>query len=146
MGNGTGSFGTATNFAVGSWSVNLTSDDFNGDGKPDIAVANSSSNNISFLLNCSSLITEIETDFHSKEELCVGIFPNPSSDKFTVNLRNTTVVTQICVYDVFGNCLWSKKCQNETSYNVDLSVQSKGVYFFKIMSDNKRSVHKVVLQ
>jgi len=40
LGTGTGSFGTATNFTVGSDRRSATVGDFNGDGKSDLAVAN----------------------------------------------------------------------------------------------------------
>ncbi|WP_334909116.1 FG-GAP-like repeat-containing protein [Nostoc sp.] len=44
------SFGTATNFTVGSNPQSVTVADFNGDGKLDLAAANYSSNNVSVLL------------------------------------------------------------------------------------------------
>nr|NCR65247.1 hypothetical protein [Microcystis aeruginosa LL11-07] len=50
LGTGTGSFGTATNFSVGSGPLSVTVGDFNGDGKSDLAVANRNSNNVSVLL------------------------------------------------------------------------------------------------
>jgi hypothetical protein len=51
LGDGTGAFGAATNFAVGSDPVSVAVGDLNGDAKPDLAVANVSSNNVSILLN-----------------------------------------------------------------------------------------------
>ena len=42
LGNGTGNFSAATNFAVGSGPFSVAVGDFNGDGKQDLAVANSS--------------------------------------------------------------------------------------------------------
>jgi hypothetical protein len=54
LGTGTGSFGTATNFTVGSTPYSVTSADFNGDGLADIATANYGSDNISVLLNTST--------------------------------------------------------------------------------------------
>ena len=50
LGNGTGLFGTATNFAVGSFPVSVGVGDFNGDTILDLAVANANSNNVSILL------------------------------------------------------------------------------------------------
>ncbi len=50
LGNGAGSFGAATNFTVGTKPVSVTVGDFNGDGKPDLATANYTSNNVSLLL------------------------------------------------------------------------------------------------
>ncbi|MCC5659361.1 FG-GAP-like repeat-containing protein [Nostoc sp. XA010] len=43
-------FGTATNFTVGSNPQSITVGDFNGDGKLDLAAANVNSNNVSLLL------------------------------------------------------------------------------------------------
>ncbi|MSQ24423.1 MAG: VCBS repeat-containing protein [Chloroflexi bacterium] len=47
----TPSFGAAANFSAGSNPSSVTVGDFNGDGKPDLAVANSSTGNVSILLN-----------------------------------------------------------------------------------------------
>jgi Bacterial Ig domain/Bacterial Ig-like domain/FG-GAP-like repeat len=50
-GDGTGSFFPATNFAVGSFPIAITSADFDGIHGPDLAVANFISGNVSVLLN-----------------------------------------------------------------------------------------------
>jgi hypothetical protein len=50
LGNGDGTFGTAKNFNVGDGPLHLTSADFNGDSKADLAVANIRSDNVSVLL------------------------------------------------------------------------------------------------
>jgi len=48
------SFGAATNFPVGSSPRSVASGDLNGDGKPDLAAANFSSDNVSILLGDGS--------------------------------------------------------------------------------------------
>src|SRR5439155_1355038 len=50
LGNGNGSFGPATNFAVGAAPESVAIGDFNGDGKQDLVTANSYSPNVSVLL------------------------------------------------------------------------------------------------
>jgi len=50
LGDGTGSFGTATNFSVGDSPYSIVICDFNGDGKSDIATANNISGDVSILL------------------------------------------------------------------------------------------------
>jgi hypothetical protein len=50
LGTGTGTFGVATNFNVGSIPGSVVVGNFNADSFPDLAVANSLSNNVSILL------------------------------------------------------------------------------------------------
>jgi large repetitive protein len=50
LGNGDGTFQAAVNYAVGSWPSSVAVGDFKGDGKLDLAVTNSGSNNVSVLL------------------------------------------------------------------------------------------------
>jgi hypothetical protein len=47
LGNGDGTFGPSTQYAMGSYPLGVTIADLNGDGKPDLAVAN---NSLSILL------------------------------------------------------------------------------------------------
>jgi subtilisin family serine protease len=50
LGDGTGNFGPASAFGVGTSPSSLAAGDFNGDGKVDVAVTNSGSSDISVLL------------------------------------------------------------------------------------------------
>src|SRR5216683_919709 len=50
LGNGDGTFQAAANYTAGSGPQSVAVGDFNGDGKPDLAVANSLSNDVSVLL------------------------------------------------------------------------------------------------
>jgi FG-GAP-like repeat/FG-GAP repeat len=54
LNDGSGGFSAATNYAAGLPSLSVTTADVNGDGKPDIIVANQGSNDVSVLLNDSS--------------------------------------------------------------------------------------------
>ena len=69
LGTGTGSFGTAENFATGTNPWTIMAADFNMDGKPDLATANSSNHNISVLLNTP---TQIITIASSATSICPG--------------------------------------------------------------------------
>lgn len=51
LGDGTGTFSAATNFAAGSSPLFVAIGDLNMDGRPDLAVVNYLSNNVSILLN-----------------------------------------------------------------------------------------------
>ena len=50
LGNGNGTFQTAQSFAAGTSLVAVAVADLNGDGKPDLVTANSSTNDVSVLL------------------------------------------------------------------------------------------------
>ncbi|HWY33325.1 MAG TPA: VCBS repeat-containing protein, partial [Nitrosopumilaceae archaeon] len=73
LGTGTGIFGTATNFAVGTQPESVTSADFNGDGKKDLAVANYASKNVSVLLGTGT------GSFGAATNLTIGINTYPGS-------------------------------------------------------------------
>ncbi|MES2566266.1 MAG: T9SS type A sorting domain-containing protein [Bacteroidota bacterium] len=74
------------------------------------------------------------------------VFPNPSSGVFTVDMYNHLEATTIVVRDVLGNCLFEKNCRNEASPTISLSNLTKGIYFIEIVSEEIRSVNKIVVQ
>jgi Ca2+-binding RTX toxin-like protein len=55
----TPTFTTKVDFAGGIAPVSISTDDINGDGKPDLAVANSSNKNVSILLNNTPKVTAV---------------------------------------------------------------------------------------
>ena len=59
----------ATDFATGLGPLSVAVGDFNGDGKPDLVVANSAANTVSILLNTGS------GDFGAKTDIVVGAQP-----------------------------------------------------------------------
>jgi hypothetical protein len=50
LGNGDGTFGAKADFATGGQSISVAIGDFNGDGKPDLAVSNVNTHTVSVLL------------------------------------------------------------------------------------------------
>src|SRR5207237_9620955 len=50
LGNGDGTFQSAVNYDAGTNPVSVAVGDFDGDGKPDLAVVNSGSTNVALLL------------------------------------------------------------------------------------------------
>ena len=55
LGNGDGTFGAAQLFTAGSGPASMAVGDFNRDGRPDLAIANAVSNNVSIFLNTTAL-------------------------------------------------------------------------------------------
>jgi VCBS repeat protein/IPT/TIG domain-containing protein len=100
------SFSTNTDFTVGNFPLGLFAGDLDGDGKPDLAVANYSDNTISLLLNTSSMgsvsfvkgadipvgnnpqsITIADLDGDGKPDIAVSDLADDSVDV----LRNTSI-------------------------------------------------------
>jgi len=54
LGNGDGTFQPVQNYKAGYSPASVAVGDFNGDGKPDLAVANRGDSTISVLLNISN--------------------------------------------------------------------------------------------
>jgi len=52
-GNGDGSFGTAESLETGGDTTSVTSADFDDDGAPDLAIANSADDDVSIFLDVS---------------------------------------------------------------------------------------------
>jgi hypothetical protein len=69
LGNGNGTFAAAQNFAVGTSPQSVTVADVNGDGQPDLIVANKYSNTVSVLLGNG------DGTFQAAKNLAVGTNP-----------------------------------------------------------------------
>ncbi|MCF8449062.1 MAG: FG-GAP-like repeat-containing protein, partial [Taibaiella sp.] len=70
-----GSFATQVTFATGNGPYNVTIGDIDGDGKPDLAVANQTSNNVSILRNTSSSGSITSGSFDSQVTFATGAQP-----------------------------------------------------------------------
>jgi hypothetical protein len=86
------------------------------------------------------------TDVDKIDNNYLKVFPNPSIGIFSVDLKNNKIDTKICVYDVYGNCFYTKNLRNNASTQIDLRSQPKGIYFMEIVADGEKTVKKIVLQ
>jgi hypothetical protein len=93
-----------------------------------------------FLAHYGPVATNIEPIAQIEE---FQISPNPSCGIFTIDLKKTTEM-KICVYDVLGNCVYTS-ILNNNNQEINLSDQSKGVYFIKGSTGEKRIVKKIIV-
>jgi len=97
-GNGNGTFATAITFTLTGASAprSVIAADFNGDTKPDLAIANSNSNNVSILLNNSPFtsISGITTICIGNSTTLIANGANTYSWSPTVTVVNTSATSQ----------------------------------------------------
>jgi len=70
-----GSFAAKVDFATGSYSQSVAIGDLDGDGKPDLTVANIASNTVSVLLNTSTSGSITTGSFAARVDFATGVTP-----------------------------------------------------------------------
>jgi hypothetical protein len=106
LGNGDGTFQSATGYAVGQYPNSIAVADFNQDGKWDLVVANSGSNTVSILLGNGDGTFQPAMSFATPPDpffVGVGDFNNDGKpDLITVNISNNSGRCN-CVAVLLGN-------------------------------------------
>ncbi|HEX8516260.1 MAG TPA: T9SS type A sorting domain-containing protein [Bacteroidia bacterium] len=75
------------------------------------------------------------------------IYPNPATGVFSIDvtdLQNERM--ELSVYNYLGELIERKAPTSNTTLNVDISTQNKGVYFVEIKTENKIFRDKIILQ
>jgi hypothetical protein len=72
------------------------------------------------------------------------IYPNPSTALFNIQLKGKNI-SKLCVYDLLGNCIYTKPVNNTEEQQIDLSDIARGIYFMKIFSDKGSITQKIIL-
>ena len=73
----------------------------------------------------------------------ISVFPNPVSDKVTVQIEDLKGIANLQVFDIYGKMVMQQKT---SSMNTQLNVAalSSGVYLIKVMNEGKESSIKIV--
>lgn len=87
---------------------------------------------VQVLDNCSVTgVYEIRTDLHTI------VFPNPCNGLFTMQIGETQYnINNIEICNLIGEIVYSEKSKG-SNILIDLSDKSKGIYFYKIQSNNQ---------
>ncbi|UPT71356.1 MAG: T9SS type A sorting domain-containing protein [Flavobacterium sp. JAD_PAG50586_2] len=70
----------------------------------------------------------------------IAIYPSPT--KGLINIECNNIIKSVQLYDVQGRILQTDL--NDTQTSLDLTIQSNGIYFIKIISDNGMKSQKIV--
>ena len=129
LGNGTGSFGTATNFTAGTEPISVAVGDFNGDTILDLAVVNGGSNNVSILLGTGTgSLFGITTNFGvgtAPVSVAVGDFnADTILDLAVANFGSSNVPSNISILLGTGT---SSLFGTATNFGVGISPRSVAV-------------------
>ncbi len=73
-----------------------------------------------------------------------GVYPNPTSGEFTIELNNGAVKT-VNVLDLTGRVVFATTTSND-KINVNAGSLAKGIYYVRVQSNNATEVAKIVVQ
>ena len=73
-----------------------------------------------------------------------AIYPNPSNGIFTIS-NSDNKITNIEVIDATGKIVNTQTQTTNNQYSIDLSNQSKGIYFIKIITTNNIITKKIII-
>jgi hypothetical protein len=71
------------------------------------------------------------------------VYPNPASDRVTLELLDDQEVTRVEIYDIQGNRTFS---QNGNMKEIDVSALSTGMYILKVTTKNYIARQKIFVQ
>jgi hypothetical protein len=66
----------------------------------------------------------------------IQVFPNPSNGIFSIILANEKSNCEIEFYNILGEKIYSSVLSNGTT-SIDLSPKAKGIYLYKVISENE---------
>ena len=90
-------------------------------------------------------ITTVSIAEVKQSAINVTLYPNPASDKFTIQIDNLKEAYTLEILNTTGQVVLSKQLTNSIE-QVDLSGQAAGVYFVKLQSVNNSIVRKIIKQ
>ncbi|MEK6617013.1 MAG: T9SS type A sorting domain-containing protein [Bacteroidota bacterium] len=75
----------------------------------------------------------------------ISVYPNPNIGQFTLVIESNAKQSQIEIYNVLGEKVYSEKILNLKSLIINLDVPD-GVYFLQLKSENGTETKKLIIQ
>jgi hypothetical protein len=76
----------------------------------------------------------------------VSIYPNPTNGLFTISLANVKGAISYTITTLEGRIVEQAKSVTKNNIEVDLTNESKGVYFLMIQENNLNTTYKIIRQ
>jgi hypothetical protein len=122
--------------------------------KPGFQAGDIIPNNASIYFDSNPAI--VTATFNSKFIVLLGIttfddnslalYPNPASNLVQIDLINTNEqVKSVVIYDMLGKAVKTVTLNTTSSWSIDVSDMSKGMYLVEITSDSNLKVTKKLM-
>ena len=95
-----------------------------------------------FKLNSGSGLAIHENDLVRN----INLFPNPTSNKFTIDLKKNINRLQVSLKNLQGQQILSENYSSTSSIDVDLKDATAGIYFVEIKMDNESPVMMKIIK
>ncbi len=71
-------------------------------------------------------------------EPSVKVYPNPSTGTFNIDITNLSGVANMEIYNVLGQQIYTSQVKGSSEYmgQINLSSQPKGIYLYRVISEN----------
>jgi|GEM_PF-2539372 len=87
--------------------------------------------------SCSTLATSnFDSDFNT-----IRAFPNPTKDQLTFSVQEDS---KVMIYDSIGKKIGNNLNISRVNNSISLDSYPKGIYMVEVISDNKKSIHKII--
>ena len=88
----------------------------------------------------------LATGVSEKKDTDISLYPNPSrSGLFTIDLNMLSGKSNIRIYDIVGNAIYSTETFSIAKQSIDLSNVANGSYFVSITNNNVTTTKKIVV-
>jgi hypothetical protein len=81
----------------------------------------------------------------SEDSEGLNVYPNPNNGIFKITINSVEKENTVTVYDLVGKVVLTKTF-NTIGQTINISDQSKGVYFVKVQNGNQVQTKKIILQ
>lgn len=123
-----------------------TGQDPNGDWK--LCIKDNASGDVGKICKWTLAFTGVTSaDADTKENESVLIYPNPTRNNITVDLRKCVDTDYIRIINNYGNVVYTKTIERSADKQIDLEVGQfeNGVYFVQIIAGAQISTYKIII-